>query len=307
MSDSEPTTPTASIAPEPTSPVASIASVSVMASLPHPTNPNSVIFTVPNMNHSLHIKLSKGMAWRTQILAYIRGQDAFKFVDGSSQPLVQILPNSSTAVGAPTIMVNPEYLAWCQRDQMILSVLISTITKPYVVHAVGCATATALWTTLVTMFASQARACVMQIYFQLATVKKGINSITKTLSDTLATAGQPLNDFERVSFLLKGLGTEFDPFVTSVTTRVDPLSIDELYGHLLAHEMRIVQQLPSIDLAQPSANYSSQSPMPKGKGYRGRDSSSGGHNFRCRGSSSSNHRRGSYFNNDPAPSSRPIC
>jgi hypothetical protein len=46
---------------------------------------------------------------------------------------------------------------------MILSVLISTLTEPYVVHAIGCATSSALWTTLVTVFASQARARVMQI------------------------------------------------------------------------------------------------------------------------------------------------
>jgi hypothetical protein len=67
MSVSEPNTPTAAKASEPTSPDISIASVFVMASLPHPTNHSSVIFTVPNMNHSLHIKLSKGnfMAWRT--------------------------------------------------------------------------------------------------------------------------------------------------------------------------------------------------------------------------------------------------
>jgi hypothetical protein len=78
---------------------------------------------------------------------------------------------------------------------MIFGVLISTLTKPYVVHAVGCATTHALWTTLVTMFASQARARVMHIYFQLATVKKWNASITeffqtiKTLSETLAAAG----------------------------------------------------------------------------------------------------------------------
>jgi hypothetical protein len=184
-------------------------------------------------------------------------------------------------------MANPEYLAWCQRDQMILSVLISTLTEPYVVHDVRCAIAHALWTTLVTMFASQARARVMQIYFQLATVKKGNASITeyfqtiKTLSETLAAASQPLNDFERVSFLLKGLGSEYDPFVTSVTTRVDPLSIDELYGHLLAHEMCIEQHLPSIDLAQPSVNISSQSTMSRGRCFHGHglSSSSGGRNY----------------------------
>lgn len=135
------------------------------------------------------------MIWRMQLLAYIRGQDALGFLDGSSQPLAQIVPNISTKANAPATMANPEYLAWCQRDQMILGVLISTLTEPYCVHAVGCATAHALWTTLVTMFASQAWACVMQIYFQLATVKKRIDSITKyfqtikTLSETLAAAG----------------------------------------------------------------------------------------------------------------------
>jgi hypothetical protein len=52
-----------------------------------------------------------------------------------------------------------------------------------------------------------------------------------------------LNNFESVSFLLKGLGSDYDLFVTSVTTKVDPLSIDELYSHLLAHEMRLEQQI----------------------------------------------------------------
>jgi hypothetical protein len=69
-------------------------------------------------------------------------------------------------------MANSEFLSWCQRDQMILSILISMLTELYVVHIVGCATAIALWAILVTKFTSQARAHVMQIYFQLATVKK---------------------------------------------------------------------------------------------------------------------------------------
>jgi len=234
------------------------------------------------MTHSLHIKLSKGnfMVWRTQILAYIKGQDAYSFLDGSSQPPTQHIPNSSTVAGAPATIINPDFLACCQRDQMILSGLISTLTKPYVVHAVGYATASTLWTTLISMFASQAKARVMQIYFQLATVQKGNNSITeyfqtiKTLRNTLAVVGQPINAFEAVSFLLKGLGTEFDPFVTFVTTQVDPLSFDELYGHLLAHEMQMEQQLPALDLAQPFANYTTRAAMLRGRGYCGGRSSS---------------------------------
>jgi hypothetical protein len=146
-----------------------------MASPPPSTNPNSIVFTVPNMNPSLHIKLSKEnfMAWRTQILAYIKEHDAYGFLDGSSPPPAQTIPNTSTVVEAPATMVNPVFLAWCQRDQMILSILISTLTQLYVVHAISCATASTLWN----MFASQARARVMRVYFQLATDKKGNNSI----------------------------------------------------------------------------------------------------------------------------------
>jgi len=164
------------------------------------------------------------------------------------------------------------------------------------------------------MFASQAKARVMQIYFQLATVQKGNHSITeyfqtiKTLRDTLAAAGQPINEFEAVSFLLKGLGTEFDSFVTSVTTRVDPLSFDDLFGHLLAHEMRIEQQFPALELSQLSAHYTTHAAMLRGRGYRGgRGSSSGGRApFRGR-VNSSNRGRGSYFNTDAPSSNWPVC
>jgi hypothetical protein len=91
------------------------------------------------------------------------------------------------------------------------------------------------------MYSSQSRARIMQVHYQLATLKKGDSTVTeyfqkfKSLADTLAAASQLLNDFELVSFLLAGLGSEFDPFVTSVTTRVDPLSLEELYAHLLKH------------------------------------------------------------------------
>jgi hypothetical protein len=173
-------------------------------------------------------------------------------------------------------MVNPEYLVWCQRDQMLLSVLIPTLTKPLVVHVIDCATSHHLWTTFVSMFASQARSRVMQIHYRLATAKKGSSSITKyfqsfkTMCDNLVAARQHLNDFESISYLLAGLGSEYDLFVTSITTRLDPLSFDEIYGHLLAHEMRIEHNLSSIEPSLPMANLSTRAPMSCGRGYRGR-------------------------------------
>ncbi|KAL0008672.1 hypothetical protein SO802_010174 [Lithocarpus litseifolius] len=101
----------------------------------------------------------------------------------------------------------------------------------------------------------------MQIHYQLATLKKGNSSIGDyfhqftTLVDTLAAIDQPLNDFKLISFLLAGLGLDYDSFVTLVTAKVDPLFIEELYGHLLAHEIHLEQQQPAVDLTIVGANF----------------------------------------------------
>jgi hypothetical protein len=84
------------------------------------------------------------------------------------------------------------------------------------------------------------------------------------MCDNLAAASQHLNDFESISYLLAGLGSDYDPFVTSVTTRLDPLFADEIYGHLLAHEMRIEHNLSPTEPSLPTAHLSTQAPMSQG-------------------------------------------
>lgn len=56
---------------------------------------------------------------------------------------------------------------------------------------------------------------------------------TKTFGDTLATIGQPLSDCELVNYILARLGSEYDPLITSITTQIDRMNIQEVYGHLL--------------------------------------------------------------------------
>lgn len=69
--------------------------------------------------------------------------------------------------------------------------------------------------------------------------------------------GQPLNNFELVSFLLAGLVSDNDPFVTSVTTHVEPMSIEETYAHLVSHELRLEQNQTVVDLSVAGANMAS--------------------------------------------------
>jgi hypothetical protein len=126
------------------------------------------------------------------------------------------------------------------------------------------------------MFSSQSWAKTMQVHFQLATIKKGGSFITKYfqkykhLVDSLVVAGQPLNVFKLVYFLLFGLGSEYNPFVTSVTTRVDHLSLVDLYAHLLTHEMHLKHNLQSAEEPIPSTNVAARSYASKHKGtFRG--------------------------------------
>lgn len=43
--------------------------------------------------------------------------------------------------------------------------------------------------------------------------------------------------------------------VTSMITRTEPMTLDELYGHLLTHEQRLVQQNVTIDVGTLSAQH----------------------------------------------------
>ena len=87
----------------------------------------------------------------------------------------------------------------------------------------------------------------MNIHYQLATLKKGDSSVADYfhkfthLTDTLAAVDQPLPPHEALSFLLAGLSSDYDSLVTSVKTQVHPMSLEDLYGHMLSHELRLAQ------------------------------------------------------------------
>jgi hypothetical protein len=104
----------------------------------------------------------------------------------------------------------------------------------------------------------------MNIHYQLATLKKGDSSIADYfhkfthLTDTLAAVNQPLPPHEALSFLLAGLGSEYDSLVTSVKTQLHPMSLEDLYGHMLGHELRLAQNQPTVDLSNVSANFTNK-------------------------------------------------
>lgn len=52
-----------------------------------------------------------------------------------------------------------------------------------------------------------------------------------------------------ISSLLARLGSDYDALVTPVTTLAEPMSLEDLSGHLLTHEPRIEQHTSSLEIS----------------------------------------------------------
>ena len=80
---------------------------------------------------------------------------------------------------------------------------------------------------------------------QLANCKKGSQSAAayyakvKAIGDELAAAGKPVGDDELVTFILAGLDFDYNPLVSSILGRTEPITLSDLYAQILAYDMRL--------------------------------------------------------------------
>lgn len=94
-------------------------------------------------------------------------------------------------------------------------------------------------------FTSQSRARVINTRMALSSTQKGNMSVAeyigkmKTLVDEMASAGKTLDDEELVSYILAGLDIDYNPLVSSIAARVEPISISDLYAQMMGFDMRM--------------------------------------------------------------------
>ncbi|XP_021317484.1 bromodomain and WD repeat-containing protein 3-like [Sorghum bicolor] len=78
----------------------------------------------------------------------------------------------------------------------------------------------------------------------LATASKGSSTLSeyfvkmKALGDDMALAGRRLEDEELVSYILTGLDENYEAVVSTVSARVESISVSELYTQLMSFESR---------------------------------------------------------------------
>lgn len=151
---------------------------------------------------------------------------------------------------------------------MIFSAIISTLSVETLRHVIGLTTFREVWITLETLFSAQSQSRIMQLKQQVSNMKKGSQTISayfqkaQGLSHLLAAVGKPIEASELVSHILAGLGAEYDPLVTFVTTRQDSISLNDLYGFMLSYELRLEQHKYAIEINIYTANTAQrQSPV----------------------------------------------
>ena len=146
---------------------------------------------------------------------------------------------------------NTEHDAWLAKDQQLLGYLLNSLHKDVLAQVVEVTTSAELWSALQRMFSARSLAQVTNLRVQLANLKKGNMSTPdyfakmKAIKDELAVAGKGVSDEELVSYIVNGLGYDYNPFVSSVLGRSEPTSLSDLI-----HDSRCFRKMGSTNLQQ---------------------------------------------------------
>jgi len=97
------------------------------------------------------------------------------------------------------------------------------------------------------------------------------------MTDELAVADHALHCDEIISYLLSGLGHDYDSFVTTITARTYPITLEEVYALLLTTESCL--QHHNSPIVQPTVHVATR--QSSSSSYKGRNSYRGrGRNYR---------------------------
>ncbi|WVZ62530.1 hypothetical protein U9M48_012269 [Paspalum notatum var. saurae] len=183
------------------------------------------------------------LLWTMQLFPYLRSQKLMGYIDGTRE---RPSPTITEGEGDDARSVaNLVFEQWYQQDQLVMSAMLSSLGDTVLAQVVGCTSAREVWRVIEQTFATASRAQIMQIRMQLATIQKKDLTITeyflkvKNLADTLAVIGKPLENDEVIAYILQGLPAEYDPIVTSITTRTDINTPSDALAHLLSYELRV--------------------------------------------------------------------
>lgn len=184
--------------------------------------------------------------WHAQVSSTLKGAQYDKYIRVGAAPPSPFLDGAvDLATGKKgDVVPNPAYEKWVIQDSQVLSYLFSSLSKEVFAQVSSATTSADLWAQIQGHHASQSRARIVSTRMALATASKGASSVAdyfvkmKGLADDMAAVGKKLEDEDLVTYILMGLDEDYESVVTAVTTRVEPITVPELYAQLISHEQR---------------------------------------------------------------------
>ncbi|WVZ92939.1 LOW QUALITY PROTEIN: hypothetical protein U9M48_038969 [Paspalum notatum var. saurae] len=241
----------------------------------------------PLIGHTISEKLTKGTyaLWKAQVLAVIRGARLEGYLTGATKAPAATIKGKDDA-GKEVNLPNPAFEDWVATDQQVLGFLLPSMSKEVLIQLSVCKTAREVWTVVEAMFTSMTKARSINTRIALPPPRRESspwpNTKMRSLGDEMASSGKPLEDDELISYILTGLDHDYNPIVSALVARTDPLTVREVYSQLLSFEQR-------LELQQADDSYSMANAASCGReGQRGRGRSRGGHGPRGRGRGSNN-------------------
>ncbi|XP_019151866.1 PREDICTED: uncharacterized protein LOC109148584 [Ipomoea nil] len=213
------------------------------------TSPMTTGNNLSSAHHFVSLKLISRnyLFWRTQMLPFLEGQGLLGFIDGSLQyPVAAPATTTDTAAStADSLTAANELVAWQvdwrRQDKVILSLLISSLSKETMRFTVGRSTSRQLWLTIEQSLASSSRSRALRLFGELQALRQGDSSIAdyigraQLLVDDLALVGRAVTLDDQNLYVFRGLRFEFRPLVATLA-RGAAVPLAEVADFLVSQE-----------------------------------------------------------------------
>ncbi|KAA8532888.1 hypothetical protein F0562_032995 [Nyssa sinensis] len=216
----------------------SSSAIATSASTSHPQTP---IYLLSNICNLITVRLDSTnyVCWKFQFTSILKAHSLIEFVDGSLDCPEMFLRNEK---GELTAEINPNHKSWIAQDQALITLINITLSPTALAHIIGLNSAREVWLALERRFSSSSRANILQLKTELQSISKGNNSIDsyiqkiKEIRDKLHSVSVKIEDEDLLICTLNGLPQNYDAFATSIRTRSDPITFEELQVLLKAEE-----------------------------------------------------------------------
>ena len=123
-----------------------------------------------------------------------------------------------------------------------MSWIYSSLTEPMMTRIMSYNTAHEIWESLRRSFTFASQAHIMELRLHLQTIRQGGLSMLDYMlrirnnCDNLTAVGEIVLEQDHIMAILGGLGPEYNPFIVTITSRAEPISVEELQSHLMVFE-----------------------------------------------------------------------